>query len=160
MRLTGFEGVVDYSQDEKNSHKGHLNSDGTYLVAAPFEGQTILLWRVGELGPGAQATSVGTPGRFNLPGQGLVAQGHLFVADRGFNRVHVWHRVEDALAGQAADALLGAANDQDRDPEIGRNKLFSPGSLAFDGGYLWVGEFKFSTRILRFHPRVPGFSQE
>jgi hypothetical protein len=27
-----------------------------------------------------------------------------------------------------------------------------PGSLAWGGGYLWVGEFKFSTRILRFSP--------
>jgi len=152
-----WEGIPSRDQEPKFTlpmrSPGHLNSDGTYLAAAPFEGQTILLWRVGELGPGAQATSVGAPGRFNLPGQGLVAQGHLFVADRGFNRVHVWHRVEDALAGQAADALLGAANDQDRDPEIGRNKLFSPGSLAFDRGYLWVGEFKFSTRVLRFSPK-------
>lgn len=29
-----------------------------------------------------------------------------------------------------------------------------PGSLAWGGGYLWVGEFKFSTRILRFSPQA------
>jgi DNA-binding beta-propeller fold protein YncE len=151
-----WEGIPAHDQEPKCTlpmrSPGHLNSDGTYLAAAPFEGQAILLWRVNELGSGAQATSVGGLGRFNLPGQALVAKGHLFVADRGFNRVHVWHRLEDALAGKAADALLGAENDQDRDPEIGRSKLFSPGSLAFGRGYLWVGEFKFSTRILRFSP--------
>jgi hypothetical protein len=65
----------------------------------------------------------------------------------------VWHRAEDALAGSPPDALLGAANDQDRNPEIGRDKLFMPGTVAFDGSYLWVGEFKFSTRILRFSPK-------
>lgn len=32
----------------------------------------------------------------------------------------------------------------------GPNMLFLPGSLAWDGAHLWVGEFKFSTRILRF----------
>ncbi|MBF8261268.1 MAG: hypothetical protein HW376_797, partial [candidate division NC10 bacterium] len=48
----------------------------------------------------------------------------------------------------------GAANDQDRKPEIGRNQMFMPGSVAFDGSHLWAGEFKFSTRILRFSPEL------
>jgi hypothetical protein len=52
--------------------------------------------------------------------------------------------------------LLGAKDDSDRSARIGRDKLFWPGALAFDGGYLWVGEFKFSTRILRFRPRQSG----
>jgi len=66
--------------------------------------------------------------------------------------VDVWNRVEDALAGRPADALLGATDEQDRKAGLGRNQLFMPGSLAWGGGYLWVGEFKFSTRILRFSP--------
>ena len=82
-----------------------------------------------------------------------MAKGSLFVADTAFNRVHVWHRIEDALAGHPADALLGKKDDADRTPEIGRDKLFSPAGLAYDGGYLWVGEFKFSTRVLRFSPK-------
>ena len=31
--------------------------------------------------------------------------------------------------------------------------LFGPGSVAWGGGYLWVSEFKFSTRLLRFTPQ-------
>ena len=59
----------------------------------------------------------------------------------------------EGVAGRPADALLGASDTQDRTPGIARNKLFMPGSLAWGGGYLWVGEFKFSTRILRYSPR-------
>ncbi|MBM3889051.1 MAG: hypothetical protein FJ388_07980 [Verrucomicrobia bacterium] len=131
---------------------GRLSSDGTWLAAAPFEGQSINLWRVADLRSDAQPTRLGGHGHFNLPGKCVVSQGHVFVADTCFSRVHVWHRIEDALTGRPADALLGAADNQDRRPEIGRNKLFWPGSVAFGGGYLWVGEFKFSTRILRFSP--------
>jgi hypothetical protein len=43
---------------------------------------------------------------------------------------------------------------RDRKPCIGRNKMFMPGSLAWGNGYLFVGEFKFSTRILRFSPQA------
>jgi DNA-binding beta-propeller fold protein YncE len=132
---------------------GRLTSDGNYLCAAPFEGSAIHLWRVSDLAAGAQAIPLGGRGRFNLPSECLIADGRLFVCNRSFNRVDVWHRLEDALDGRPADAFLGASDEQDRKPGIGRRKLFMPGSLAWGGGYLWVGEFKFSTRILRFSPQ-------
>jgi hypothetical protein len=132
---------------------GRLTSDGSYLCAAPFEGGGIQLWRVSELGSRAEPITLGGRGQFNLPSECLIADGRLFVCNRSFNRVDVWNRVEDALDGRPADALLGASDAQDRKPGIGRNQLFMPGSLAWGGGYLWVGEFKFSTRILRFSPR-------
>lgn len=132
---------------------GRLTSDGNYLCAAPFEGSTIQLWRVDGLGSRPEPVTLGGRGQFNLPSECLLAGGRLFVCNRSFNRVDVWNRVEDALAGRPADALLGASNERDWMPAIGRNKLFMPGSLAWGDGYLWVGEFKFSTRILRFTPQ-------
>ncbi|MBI3882336.1 MAG: hypothetical protein HY301_20045 [Verrucomicrobia bacterium] len=133
---------------------GRLNSNGKYLCAAPFDAATVNLWRVSELGPDAEPITLGGRGQFNLPSECLIADGRLFVCNRAFNRVDVWNRVEDALAGRPADALLGVTDEQDRKPGIGRNKLFGPGSLAWGSGYLWVGEFKFSTRILRFSPKA------
>ncbi len=146
------------SQDSEPKFKlpmrspGRLTSDGKYLCAAPFEGNGISIWRVGDLASGAEPVTLGARGQFNLPSECLIADGRLFVCNRSFNRVDVWSRVEDALAAHPADALLGASDAQDRAPGLGRNKLFMPGSLAWGGGYLWVGEFKFSTRILRFSP--------
>jgi len=92
-------------------------------------------------------------------GEQLTVDGKFFVADRSNHRVQVWDRVEDALAGLPASASLGAADEMDRSAGLGRNKLFMPGSVAWGGGYLWVGEFKFSTRILRFSPSANAAAQ-
>jgi len=129
-----------------------LSSDGEYLAAVSLAGPggNVVLFRVDALARGGDPVTLGGPGKFNLPGGVLVSQGHLFVADTGFNRVQIWTEVADALAGKPADVLLGARDFNDISPEIGRDKLFWPASLAFDGSYLWVGEFKFSERILRF----------
>lgn len=129
---------------------GRISSDGNYLAAAPFEGQEVLVWPVDKLGLDNQVFRIGGPGVFNLPGDALVADGRFFVADRNNNRVQFWNRVQDAIEGKTADAFLGASNANDRSAGLSRNKLFMPGSVAYDGTYLWVGEFKFSTRILRF----------
>jgi len=115
----------------------------------------VLLWKVENLGRDNQPFRIGGRGIFNLAGDALVANGQFFVADRSNNRVQVWNRVEDAIDGKPADAFLGAANAEDRRAGLGPNKLFMPGSLAHDGTNLWVGEFKFSTRILRFSPQAP-----
>jgi hypothetical protein len=153
-----WEGIPNQDSEPKFTLEmrspGRLTSDGKYLCAAPFEGSGIQLWRVSELGPRAQPITLGGRGQFNLPSECLVADGRLFVCNRSFNRVDVWNRVEDALTGRPADALLGATDAQDRAPATTRNKMFMPGSLAWGGGYLWVGEFKFSTRILRFSPQA------
>lgn len=129
---------------------GRISSDGNYLAVAPFEGQDVLLFRVEELG---RVIRLSGRNRFNLPGDALVANGQLFVADRSNNRVQVWNRLQDAIDGLPANAYLGAVDDSDTRAGLGANKLFQPGALAFDGRNLWVGEFKFSTRILRFSPR-------
>lgn len=49
-----------------------------------------------------------------------------------------------------ADVILGEEDAEDYIPEIGKGKSFWPAGLAFDGSFLWVGEFKFSGRVLRF----------
>ena len=60
--------------------------------------------------------------------------------------------LDDALAGRPSDLVLGADDRNEMVPELTRNQFFWPGAIAFDGTYLWVGEFKFSGRLLRFSP--------
>jgi hypothetical protein len=129
---------------------GMLSSDGQYLAVAPFEGATIQVYRVANLSDNATATQLGSPGQFNLPKKCVVSKGALIISDTSFNRVQIWHRIADALSGKPADAILGANDTKDITPEIGRDKLFMPGTAAYDGSYLWVGEFKFSMRLLRY----------
>ncbi|MFZ3077563.1 MAG: hypothetical protein WA139_03850 [Candidatus Aenigmatarchaeota archaeon] len=137
---------------------GRLSSDGKYLAVtqtlSKTPGGSISIYAVDGLSPSAQPLAVlGGSGKFNLPQKALVSQGHIFVGDTGFNRVLIWKNTEDAIAGKNADAILGAETLADTTPEIGRNKLFWPAIPAFDGSYLWVGEFKFSERLLRFSVR-------
>ncbi|MBI4910078.1 MAG: hypothetical protein HY820_41050 [Acidobacteria bacterium] len=138
---------------------GRMSSDGVYLAVAPFEGQDVMLWQVENIGRNNQPIRIGGRGVFNLPGDALAVNGMFFVADRSNNRVQVWNRVQDAIVGKPADAFLGANNPQDLRAGLGPTKLFMPGALAFDGNNLWVGEFKFSTRILRFSPQVGRLGQ-
>ncbi len=137
---------------------GQLSSDGQYLAAAPAAGNgPIQIWRISQLGPQAKPQPLGAAGMFYLPRKCLVSDGHLIVADTFFNRVHVWNQIENALAGRPADALLG--NEDRWHAGIGGNRLFWPNSIAFGGGYLWVGECKGSSRILRFSPGRSSASQ-
>lgn len=126
-----------------------ISSDGNYLTVAQLFKQTFQVYPVEGLGADTVPTTIGGQNIFNGLQSAVVAQGHLFVVDGANNRVVIWNSIEDALSGQDADIILGTNN---RRPEIGRNKLFCPAAVSFDGSYLWVGETKFSERILRFSP--------
>ena len=135
---------------------GRLSSDGEFLAVTTTFGHAILVYRVDDLPAGAPA-SVGGRGRLNLPESGAIAGGALFVADTGNSRVLVWHDVAAALEQAAAgrfepDAVLGQPDRVERVARIGRDRMFWPGAVAYDGDYAWVGEFKFSGRLVRFSP--------
>lgn len=139
---------------------GKIYSDGKHLVGVVGVNQapgshTVGVWKVSELSKQGSPSILPTvpnsiEQRFNGIGSVIVKDGHLFIADTGFGRVLIWTDISDALAGKKADIVLGASDLQDITQEIGRNKLFWPASLTFDGSFLWVGEFKFSGRLLRF----------
>jgi uncharacterized protein (TIGR03437 family) len=129
------------------SRPDRLSTDGTWLVVTPWEDHAILIYRVADLFGNPQPVSIGK-GQFNLPMHGLVTHGGLFVADTVNNRLFIWSKIEDAVAGRGANAVLGLPTD--RVPATRRDGLFRPSGLSFDGSYLWVGEFKFSTRLPRF----------
>lgn len=134
---------------------GRLSSNGKYLAVASTlsgRGGSIKIYKISELSSSAEPIVLGN-GMFNLPQGVLIYENSLFVADTNYNRVLAWKDIDDAIAGKDAGTILGAESAADINPEIGRNKLFWPAGLAFDGSYLWVGEFKFSERLLRFSVR-------
>jgi uncharacterized protein (TIGR03437 family) len=124
-----------------------LSSDGTTFVVTSTENHTLHTFKVADLGPSSQPRTVGAPGVFNLPQGARLYQGQLIVANTTANRVHLWRDVDTAIAQRPADVILGSADAQ---PRNGADGLFWPGVPAFDGSYLWVGEFKFSGRMPRF----------
>jgi len=132
-----------------------LSSDGTWLAATQTDGQTVTVFEVARLAARATGVVIGGNGRFNLPQGARVSGGRLFVASTNFNQVHAWRRVEDAIAGRAADVILGDPNPAAA-PRTTERTFFWPGVPVFDGSYLWVGEFKFSGRLLRFSVGLDG----
>ncbi|MBI3103559.1 hypothetical protein HYZ05_01335 [Candidatus Daviesbacteria bacterium] len=123
-----------------------LSSDGNYLAVVSTFKSTVSIFKIADLSANTKPAVLGGPARFNLPQNVLVSSGHLFIADTNNNKVLIWKHIEDAIAGKEAAVVLGG----NKTPRIGKNTLFWPGSLTFDGSFLWVGEYKFSERLLRF----------
>ena len=130
-----------------------LHSDGRHLLVTTTFEHAVQVFVVAQLSSGVRPIPIGGVGRLNLPEAAVVSGDRLFVADTAFNRVLVWHNISDALTGRwPPDAVLGQPDLDSRTAAIGRDRLFFPGALSYDGTYLWVGEFKFSDRLLRFSP--------
>ncbi len=132
----------------------YVRSDGTHLLLSVPDRHIVLSYDLASVLQGND-TAQGRIGgnatvQFNLPGEAILSHGKVFVADTGFHRVHVWDSLDDALAGLAPAAILGQADASAKDPKKAQDGLFQPTHLAFDGTRLWVGEFKFSGRLLEF----------
>ncbi len=134
----------------------HLHSDGEYLCAAVQSASpAVYIYRVADLaGPDAEVRpfrTIVSQGslRLNLPAGAITFEGSLAIANTGNNGILLWPRVEDA-GDPAKAAVLGQSSLGGIRPAIGADRLFMPASLARAGRQLWVGEMKFSSRILRF----------
>jgi hypothetical protein len=124
---------------------GHIYSNGSHLsVVQTFLQKVSIFSFAAPTDP-----SVDVMG-FNLPGSALLSPtGQLFVANTVNHRVEVWNSYA-AAPGTKPDVVLGEKDTVDHRPEIGSTKTFWPASMALDSSYFWVGEFKFSGRLLRF----------
>jgi len=88
--------------------------------------------------------------RFNLPQGVFIDKERLIVADTGFDRVLIWNKIPESES-ERPDVVIGQKSlEIDTVPLYTRHGLFMPGSVWFDGKYLWVGKLKFSNRILRY----------
>lgn len=133
---------------------GFLHSDGQYLCAVrPEPPSTVYVFKVAELATGntTPCKTIVSSGQvpLNQATQAITFDGALAVSSRGNHAVLLWEHVDEAgdpakmiTLGQPAAGSFGAA--------IGPDRLFMPASLMAQGNNLWVGEFKFSSRILKF----------
>lgn len=131
-----------------------MHSDGTYLiVCSESPPSQILIFKISDLKQGNKipwkiVSAVGT-NRLNLVASAISFQGSLAVANRGLHQVLLWKNIEDA--GDFSKVIvLGQSNFQNTQAAIGNDRLFMPSTLLSLDNALWVGEFKFSSRILKF----------
>ena len=86
-------------------------------------------------------------------GDPLVYNGMLFIADLGRNRVLIWNNITSAMSNSGPSETLGCLDNVTAcvTEEGNSNTTMAwPSFLAYDGSRLWVGEYKFSSRLLRF----------
>lgn len=156
-RVYVWKGVPEQSEEPMFSFSVarplQLSSNGEYLSVlsqdfSPTQDQGIFFYHIAGFPDPVPETIPGQ--RFNLPAGALVTDNGVYIADTSFNRVQVWHTLESALAGNNPDAILGQVDDVHIKESNDAGGLFMPASLSFDGLHLWVGEFKFSSRVLRY----------
>ena len=82
----------------------------------------------------------------NFPQGVSVNEKGFFIALQADNKVIGWTSVEEALSGRQPTMSFGGKDDKSN---LG-TKMAS--SVGWDGVHLWVGEFKFSNRLLGFKP--------
>ncbi len=132
---------------------GYLYSDGEYLCAARPEPPTgVDIYRVADLAAGISTPfKVINSGqvRINQASQAATFNGSLAITSRGDHRVILWE--EPADWGKPDKVIaLGQPNTNSYDAGIGLDRLFMPTTLLPRNHELWVGEFKFSSRILKY----------
>lgn len=137
------------------SAPGQMSSDGTHLVVSLGYADEVAIYNVSPLNSTSQPTIVSLSNFQNILQfngvQGVCAcGGHLFVADGGNNRVLGWSNIQNAVAGNAPDLVLGQPNFESNGYGNGPNQLFIPAYLAWDGSHLWVGETKFGAWLVRY----------
>lgn len=162
-RIYVWAGLPEPDQDplftiETGPAVARLNSDGQFLSAVVNGGggAPVRVWSVDGIATGAAPKEIRNSSGFqmNLPGSAMTVDGRLLVADTVWSRVLGWDSIDAAVRGERPSLLLGASRLDDHVPEIGRDRLYWPATMAIGGGYFWVGEFKFSMRLLRFD--LPG----
>ncbi len=138
-----------------NTPLNHLHSDGAYLCVAAQSAQTaVYVYRVADIAAGGNLQPYKTVDRnsglpLNQAASAITFSGSLAIANRGNHSVLLWQDV--ATAGDPAKVIvLGQPALSSTSPAIGVNRLFMPSAVAAHGNFLWVGEGKFSSRLLRF----------
>ena len=141
-----------------------MHSDGTYLSAVNQEGNpAVLLYKVSDLKSGNTVPykniSVNEQDfRLNLPASAITFNGSIAIANTGNSSLFLWEDLEDAGSRESV-IVLGKDDPESTDAEIGRNSLFNPASLYYYEGKLWVGEVKFSSRIVQYSHDVSTSSE-
>jgi hypothetical protein len=145
--VTVFDGLPSDSSEPVRSISiqgpGRLDMKDGILVIAPKEGATIYTV---DIGGGGEAQTL--PIRANLPQQAKFLPFGFAVADTSFHRVQLWESLSDAQSGKEPARIIGGEIG-DR-PQTTADGLYFPASLEVVAGNLYVGEFKFSNRILAY----------
>lgn len=142
-----FEGIPSAGQQPIRQYAirgpGRLDLRNGLLAIAPREGADVYLVDVSTTKlPTKLSVTV------NLPMQAKFIESGLAIADTSHHRVQIWNEVTSVIAGAQPDLILGGSVGER--PQTSRDRFYFPSSIEEANGILYVGEFKFSNRVLAF----------
>lgn len=159
-----FDSASPGSMLNQLDHPMQVSTDGKRLVVADQSNRRVLVWKSmpGQNGKPADfeikvinhskgIADLQPTAQISLLLGVYVYNNSLFVADH--NRILVWSRFPESGLDEP-DIVLGQPDLISDYRSNSEDRLFMPAFLGFDGSFLWVGEFKFSNRLLRYsvHP--------
>ncbi len=146
-----------------------LTCDGTYLMAAKEEEGKVTVYNVSDLSVYGEVFSTSHIHRegfhpdFEIVKDAiLLPNGQFLAADN--NEIRIWDSLDAAIADREFEqcSSMGMLDNypvytkyegtvRDEFHSIATDgSIFKPTYLAYSNGHLWVGEFKFSSRLLRY----------
>lgn len=141
----------------------NLSSNGNYLLIAGMYEAKITVLKTHDLSKYGEVYSSDMGNHLNLPTDArLLPNGQLAVVDA--NRMRVWNSLDEAIGDKNLSKCISLGtldnysisykdngSDVTDQPSLATDgSLFTPTSLAYAKGHLWVGEFKFSARLVRY----------
>lgn len=145
-----------YTLNFPNSQLARLNSDGTYLSVTKQSPSEVVIYKVADLvlGNTSPFKTISGVGFLNLPTETITFNGSLAIVNNSFHDVLLWKDIHDAPDPSKMVVLGNTVNGNTNSPSIKADGLFMPGGILYENNHLWVGEFKFSSRIVRYS--IPG----
>lgn len=142
-----FEGIPSAEQPPLRQYQiqgpGRLDMREGVLSIAPREGADIYIVDVSRVDQPRKLDV-----KVNLPMQTRFLEIGYAIADTSFHRVQIWSNVERVIGGAKPDVILGGSIGER--PQTTSDRFYFPASIEEFDGNLYVGEFKFSNRILVF----------
>ncbi|MBP5305846.1 MAG: hypothetical protein J6Z02_08345 [Lachnospiraceae bacterium] len=144
----------------------NIFSNGKYLISANEQENKVSVYKVKDLSLYGEIKGEGFDPykQFSMPGSAIVTtEGKLVIADPGYDRVLLYDSVDAAIKDFYSYTQIGLLDnypvvsysdngfENTEYPGVSTDgSLFMPTNLMYYGGHLWVGEFKFCSRILRY----------
>lgn len=154
-----FDSTESGSGLDSLSSPNYISTDGKRLVVADSGNRRVLVWNTipaTNKQPADFSISVINHSSYDSvtsrisPTGAWVYDDRLFVVDGSNNRVVVWSRFPKSETDEP-DIVLGQKDFGSTYPVNSKDRLhIFPSAAYFDGSFLWVGETKWSNRLLRF----------
>ena len=150
----------------KIGNSRNIFSNGKYLISADQSENKISIYKVSDLSLYGEVKGEGFDPykQLSMPGSAIITtEGKFVIADAGYDRLLLYDSVDMAIADFYSYTQIGLLDnyplvsysdggfENTEYPGVSTNgSLFTPTNLMYYGGHLWVGEFKFCSRILRY----------